>query len=59
LDRQGVADIRRLLLGLKEQGKTILMASHSREDVELLCDTVTEMDAGVIVGQSTEMGKLQ
>ena len=49
LDLHGVEDVRRLLLSLKEQGKTILMASHSREDIEALCDTVTEMDAGMII----------
>ena len=28
------------------KGKTILLASHSREDIAILCDTVTEMEAG-------------
>ena len=37
LDNQGVEDIRRLLLGLKEKGKTILLASHNREDIAVLC----------------------
>lgn len=47
LDNQGVADIRKLLLALKEQGKTILIASHNREDIDVLCDHVWEMDRGV------------
>ena len=47
LDNQGVADIRKLLLELKEQGKTILIASHNREDIDVLCDHVWEMDRGV------------
>lgn len=46
LDNQGVDDIRKLLLELKEQGKTILLASHNKEDIEVLCDEVYEMDAG-------------
>ena len=50
LDNQGVEDIRRLLLGLKEKGKTILLASHNREDIAVLCDTVVEMDRGKILG---------
>lgn len=29
-----------------EKGKTILIASHSTEDIEILCDTVCEMDKG-------------
>lgn len=46
LDKDGVADMRKYLLDLKEQGKTILIASHSAEDIDVLCDTVCEMDKG-------------
>lgn len=49
LDNAGVQDIRALLLGLKEQGKTILLASHNHEDIATLCDTVHEMDGGVLL----------
>ena len=48
LDKTGVKDIRALLLSLKEQGKTILLASHFAQDIDELCDTVYEMDQGVI-----------
>lgn len=48
LDKGGVADMRKYLLDLKEQGKTILIASHSAEDIDVLCDTVCEMDKGVL-----------
>lgn len=48
LDKDGVADMREYLLNLKAQGKTILIASHSTEDIEILCDTVCEMDKGVL-----------
>jgi ABC-2 type transport system ATP-binding protein len=48
LDNHGVEDIRSLLLKLKKEGKTILVASHSAEDIDILCDTVYEMDAGVM-----------
>ena len=48
LDKHGVADMRELLLKLKEQGATIILASHSAEDIEILCDTVHEMDRGNI-----------
>lgn len=48
LDKDGVADMRKYLLNLKERGKTILIASHSAEDIEVLCDTVSEMDKGMI-----------
>ena len=44
LDKDGVKDMRQYLLDLKAQGKTILIASHSAEDIDVLCDTVCEMD---------------
>ncbi|MGN0670063.1 MAG: ATP-binding cassette domain-containing protein [Oscillospiraceae bacterium] len=46
LDKDGVCDMRQYLLALKEQGKTILIASHSAEDIDILCDTVCDMDKG-------------
>lgn len=48
LDKDGVEDMRRYLLDLKEQGKTIIIASHSAEDIDILCDTVCEMDKGIL-----------
>lgn len=48
LDNAGVQDIRALLLELKAQGKTILLASHNHEDIAALCDTVHEIDGGVL-----------
>ena len=48
LDKDGVSDMRKYLLELKEHGKTILIASHSAEDIEILCDTVCEMDKGLL-----------
>ena len=48
LDKEGVADMRKYLLTLKEQGKTMIIASHSAEDIEVLCDTVCEMEKGVL-----------
>ena len=49
LDNAGVQDIRALLLELKAQRKTILLASHNHEDIAALCDTVHEMDGGVLL----------
>ena len=48
LDKESVAEIREYLLELKNRGKTILLTSHSAEDIDLLCDTVYEMDKGVL-----------
>ena len=52
LDKEGVEDMRKYLLDFKTQGKTILIASHSSEDIEVLCDTVHEMDKGVMTAIS-------
>ena len=49
LDNKGVEDIRQLLLQLREEGKTILLASHNMDDISVLCDTVHTMDHGTIV----------
>jgi len=48
LDKQGVAEIRLLLKSLVSDGQTILLASHNILDISMLCDTVCEMDAGVM-----------
>ena len=48
LDKHGVREMRELIKGLKEDGKTILLASHNQGDIDELCDTVCEMDAGVM-----------
>ena len=52
LDNQGVEHIRSVLLSLKEQRVTIVLASHFKEDISYLCDEVYEMDAGIL----TRMG---
>ena len=48
LDNETVESIRAFLLGQKEQGKTIILASHSKEDISQVCDAVYQMDAGVL-----------
>lgn len=48
LDKDGVEDMRRYLIDLREQGKTILIASHSSEDISVLCDSVYEMEKGIL-----------
>lgn len=49
LDKDGVKQIRELLLSLKEKGITIILSSHYAQDIDLLCDTVTVMETGKIV----------
>ncbi len=48
LDEQGVAEMRELFLKLKEEHKLILMASHNREDIDMLCDEVYHIEKGKI-----------
>lgn len=48
LDKKGIAQMHELILGLKEKNKTILLSSHSQNDIDVLCDIVCEMDAGVM-----------
>lgn len=48
LDNQGVRDMRGLFRRLRDEGKTLLIASHNPLDIEEMCDTVWEMDAGVL-----------
>lgn len=48
LDKSGAAEMRSLIKGLRQQGKTILLASHNQTDIDELCETVCEMDAGVL-----------
>ena len=43
LDRYGVVEIRALLKDLKADGKSILLASHNAQDIEELCDHVTDL----------------
>ncbi len=54
LDNRGVEDMRALFAELREQGKTILLASHSNEDIHMLCDTVVELDNGTIIARIEE-----
>lgn len=48
LDKHGVADMRQLFTELKEQGRTAVLASHNKEDIDVLCDHVYEMEMGVL-----------
>lgn len=49
LDKRGMKEIRSLLLKLKTDGKTILLASHNKDDINILCDEVYEIEEGVLL----------
>ena len=48
LDSYSVKDIREMLIDYKKEGKTILITSHIKEDIDILCDEVYELDRGNI-----------
>ena len=48
LDKHGVVHIRNVIKGLRTEGKTVILASHNQVDIDELCDTVCEMDAGAL-----------
>jgi len=54
LDRQGINDIRELILEEKKKGKIILLASHNSADIEYLCDEVYELENGRIIGKRSK-----
>lgn len=49
LDNEGVEEMRQLFLSLRDQGVTMIIASHNPLDIQELCDHVYEMDAGKLV----------
>lgn len=49
LDSDGVIWFRDFILRQKEMGKMILITSHIKEDIEILCDEVFKLEKGCIV----------
>ncbi len=49
LDNEGVEEMHQVLLQLKEAGKLIVIASHSKEDIDILCDEVFRFDKGKLI----------
>lgn len=48
LDDKTVKVIRELILKEKEKGKLILLSSHIKEDIDILCDIVYKIDSGKV-----------
>lgn len=49
LDKNGIKEMRNFFLEMKNSGKIILMASHNKYDMEVLCDELYELEAGNLV----------
>ena len=48
LDEESTKNIREILLKEKEQGKLIILATHIKEDMELLCDEFYKFNDGIV-----------
>lgn len=53
LDPLGRAEVKKIILSLKERGKTIFINTHILGDVEEICDTVAIIDQGEMVTVGT------
>lgn len=49
LDENGVMLIRKIILQYKKDNRVILLASHNKEDINILCDEVFELNDGKLV----------
>lgn len=52
LDNEGVLEVRTILLEQKKRGCLLLVASHSKEDIDVLCDEIFYFDKGKVVNHS-------
>lgn len=48
LDEESCQNIRKVFVEEKLRGATILIASHNKEDIFTLCDSIYKIDAGVV-----------
>jgi ABC-2 type transport system ATP-binding protein len=57
LDPFGRMDIRRVIAGLRDAGKTVFFSSHELSEVELVCDSIAILAAGRVAaeGRSSEL----
>ncbi len=55
LDDESAKNIRQLLLEEKKKGKLIILATHLKEDIELLCDELYKFDDGVVTKEEKEI----
>jgi ABC-2 type transport system ATP-binding protein len=58
LDPSGIVGLRKLLTGLHEDGKTILIASHQLAEMERICTQVALMNRGSVVACDS-MGEIR
>ncbi|MBE9388428.1 ABC transporter ATP-binding protein [Vagococcus salmoninarum] len=49
LDKEGVADILKLLIEAKSAGKTMIVTSHDQGHIDHLADKIYELESGVVL----------
>ncbi|MGL5857819.1 MAG: ABC transporter ATP-binding protein [Angustibacter sp.] len=52
LDPAGMVDMRRLIVDLARDGRTVLLSSHLLEEVQQVCDRVGVIDDGVLLDEA-------
>ena len=53
LDPQGIAEIRKLIITISKEGKTIIIASHILDEIEKVCTHVAILKFGDLIRQGT------
>jgi ABC-2 type transport system ATP-binding protein len=53
LDPLARRDVRRLMLALRDEGRTVLFSSHELSEVETVCDRVAMINAGRVIVSGT------
>lgn len=53
LDPAGIADVRRLVRRLAEEGRTVLLSSHQLHEVQQVCDRAIVLRRGVAIASGT------
>lgn len=48
LDKKGIQKFHNIVLDAKAKGTTIIIASHSKEDIDVLCDKIVYMENGKV-----------
>ncbi len=53
LDPQARRNLWEIIEGIRSEGKTIILTTHSMEEAEILCDEIAIMDGGTIIAQGS------
>lgn len=55
LDREGIALMRNIFLKMKNQGTTILLASHDHDELKAICDNIYTIDNGILIEKESNL----